>query len=174
MPYVIVAVVLIIASLVFFALQTPAEAPAPPTDYVRPELPAPGEAPEGFVEPTEPPPGTGSPEVDEAAAAASADKGGDTTVQERTVSADASYFTPRRTEHAIAVTLTLDGTTITAADVSYDGGAAVTPQHSAFDAAYESVVIGQDINQISLSRVGGASLTSDAFNQAVAEIRARL
>ena len=88
--------------------------------------------------------------------------------------AEASYFTPKRTEHDIGVTLELEGTTIVAADVTYDGGAPTTPQHSAFDGAYASEVIGKNVNDVQLSRVGGASLTSDAFNEAVAEIRAQL
>lgn len=89
-------------------------------------------------------------------------------------SATASYFTPKRTEHDIDVSLTLDGDTIVSAGVLYDGGAAITPAHIGFDDAYKVEVIGQNINEVKLSRVGGASLTSDAFNVAVAEIRTQL
>lgn len=88
--------------------------------------------------------------------------------------AKVTYLTPRRDEHEIEVTLTLDGPTITAADVSYDGGGPKSPNHESFDTAFEDVVIGQDVSDLSVSRVGGASLTSDAFNEAVEAIRANL
>lgn len=88
--------------------------------------------------------------------------------------ATASYLTPRRKEHKVEVTLKLDGSTITDADINYDGGKANTPSHSAFDKAYKGEVVGKNIQDVSLSRVGGASLTSDAFNQAVQDIRKKL
>lgn len=88
--------------------------------------------------------------------------------------ATASYFTPRRKEHEVAVTLKLNGATITDAEVSYDGGKPRAPSHTAFDNAYKSEVIGKNIKDVSLSRVGGASLTSDAFNQAVEAIRKKM
>lgn len=87
-------------------------------------------------------------------------------------SATAEYQTPARTELEIAVTLTLDDAgVVTEADIEYDG----TPGYSnanqeRFDAAYKNEVIGRPLEDISLSRVGGASLTSGAFNDAVATI----
>jgi len=176
MPYVIAIVVLLVGAIAFFALRSPAEAPAQveatPVEAeaeVAPDtietIPA---VPEDTAEPTvaEPEPVTAAPaqpaQTPEPVAAT------------QTLSAEASYLTPRRTNHDIDVTLTLEGTTITAANITYDGGTAVTPSHGAFDATYQAAVIGKDINTVNLSRVGGASLTSDAFNDAVVEIRAQL
>jgi len=98
----------------------------------------------------------------------------ETTTENRTFVAEASYFTPRRTEHDLIITLELEGETIVASNITYDGGPAITPAHSGFDGAYSAEIIGQNINEIDLSRVGGASLTSVAFNEAVADIRAQL
>lgn len=87
-------------------------------------------------------------------------------------SATGEYQTPARTNHEIAVTLTLDEAGIvTDANVEYDG----TPGYSnanqeRFDAAYKNEVIGKPLEDISLSRVGGASLSTGAFNDAVATI----
>ncbi|MEM9336842.1 MAG: hypothetical protein AAGA35_03240 [Patescibacteria group bacterium] len=92
---------------------------------------------------------------------------------QRVFSASASYFTPRRTEHDILVTLTLKDRVVVDADVTYDGGAAATPSHTRFDDAYRSEVIGKRLNEISLSRTGGASLTSDSFNEALADIKSQ-
>jgi molybdopterin-binding protein len=74
----------------------------------------------------------------------------------------------------LIITLELEGETIVASNITYDGGPAITPAHSGFDGAYSAEIIGQNINEIDLSRVGGASLTSVAFNEAVADIRAQL
>lgn len=83
-----------------------------------------------------------------------------------------SYLTPARTTHEMDVQLTLENSIVTAATITYDGGAGYSnPHQERFDAAYTTQVIGKRIEDISLSRVGGASLTSAAFNEAVAEIR---
>jgi len=92
----------------------------------------------------------------------------------QTLSGTGAYLTPRREEHEIDVTLTLDGDIITVADVAYDGSSAATANHIAFDNAYEAEVIGQNVTTLELSRTGGASLTSDAFNEAVSNIVAQL
>lgn len=91
-----------------------------------------------------------------------------------TFTASGNYLTPARTSHQIDVTLTVNAAgIITAADVVYDGGAGFSnPNQERFDNAYSSLVVGQSIDTVSLSRVGGASLTSRAFNDAVASIRA--
>ena len=83
----------------------------------------------------------------------------------------ASYFTPKNTEHDIDVTITISDDVITAVDVKYDGGSAATPRHSRFEGAFEGEVVGVELDDVSLSRTGGASLTSDAFNEAVTTIK---
>lgn len=85
--------------------------------------------------------------------------------------AEASYFTPSNVKHDISVTLTLEGDEVADAAVLYDGGAAETSSHTRFENALAPEVIGVDLEDVSLSRVGGASLTSDAFNEAVDTIK---
>ena len=83
----------------------------------------------------------------------------------------ASYFTPRRTKHDMDITLTIVDDVITAATITYDGEVASSPNHTRFDEAYRAEVIGKPLEQVSLSRTGGASLTSAAFNEALVEIK---
>ncbi len=88
-------------------------------------------------------------------------------------SAKATYLTPARTSHEIEVTLTVTDGVVTAADVIYDAGEGFSnPNQERFDKAYEAEVIGKELANISLSRVGGASLTTQAFNDAVKQILA--
>jgi hypothetical protein len=90
-----------------------------------------------------------------------------------TYTGSGTYLTPARTSHKIDVTLTVEGGIVTNADVVYDGGAGFSnPNQERFDGAYKAQVVGKSLSEISLSRVGGASLTSAAFNEAVASIRA--
>lgn len=86
--------------------------------------------------------------------------------------ANTTYLTPKRTSHTLAVSLTLEGDTVTDASVQYDGkdtGFSNNYQER-FDAEYKTLVIGKKLTDISLSRVGGASLTSESFNEAVKQI----
>lgn len=87
-----------------------------------------------------------------------------------TYSANASYFTPKRVRHNISVTITINDDTITTANVLYDGAEAKTPSHTNFDGAYEQLVLGVEIDDLDLARVGGASLTTTAFNEALSDI----
>jgi len=91
-------------------------------------------------------------------------------------SASAEYLTPARTPLEVTVNMTVaaDGT-VTESDVIYDDGAGYSNAHQErFDNAYASEVIGENISDINLSRVGGASLTTEAFNEAVAQIAAQV
>lgn len=88
--------------------------------------------------------------------------------------AQATYLTPARTSHTIDVTLTLEGGVVSTASVVYDGGKGFSNGHQErFDKAYKSLVIGKSLDEISLSRVGGASVTSQAFNEAVVKIKSQ-
>lgn len=92
-----------------------------------------------------------------------------------TYEGSANYMTPARTEHTVNVELTLDNDgVVTAATVNYGSDGYDNDHQARFDAAYQSEVIGQQISDIELSSTGGASLTSGAFNEAVAEIEADL
>jgi uncharacterized protein with FMN-binding domain len=85
--------------------------------------------------------------------------------------ATASYFTPNNTEHVIDVSLTIADGVVAGVEVVYDGSSAKTPNHSRFDAAVAGDVVGVPLDDVQLSRTGGASLTSEAFNEAVDTIK---
>ena len=94
-----------------------------------------------------------------------------TAPQEETYVASATYLTPARTSHAIDVTLTVADGIVVSADVVYDEGEGFSNAHQErFNGVYREEVLGQSLSSIDLSRVGGASLTSEAFNEAVAQI----
>ncbi len=94
------------------------------------------------------------------------------TKETTTYKASEQYLTPKRTSHNIDVTLTLEDNIVKEVSVVYDNKAGYSNGYQEkFDAAYKTEVIGKSLAGISLAKVGGASLTSDAFNQAVAEIK---
>ena len=106
-----------------------------------------------------------------ASAAASAGASG-SAYTDGTYTADGSYQTPESVEK-ISVTVTLQDDVIT--DVSVSGN----PQkreseeyQSKFIGGISSEVVGKSIDEISVSRVAGSSLTSGGFNQAIETIKA--
>lgn len=85
-----------------------------------------------------------------------------------------SYLTPARTEHKMNILLTVSAGIVTGASIVYDEGEGFSNGHQErFDNAYKAQVVGKSLENISLERVGGASLTSEAFNRAVAAIAAK-
>ncbi len=82
-----------------------------------------------------------------------------------------TYTTPKNDEYLLDITLTIANDVVVDADVVYSQGAEKDPNAQRFEAAYEAQVIGKDMDAISLSRVGGASLTTGAFNNALAKIK---
>ncbi len=146
------------------AEETPIEMPVEvPADEVI-------EAPETTSTPTSPTPATTpSPVVTPAPAPVPA-----TTYQNGTFSATAPYTAPGNAKHNVAVSLTLSGDIVTGATVSYSGDKVDTSTYyqNRFSNVYQAQVIGKKLDSISLSRVGGASLTSNAFNNAVNQIKA--
>ena len=88
-----------------------------------------------------------------------------------TYSAEGSYRTPETTE-TIDVTITLESDVITAVEVTGDPQAPQSQQYqSRFIGGISDEVVGKNIDEISVSRVAGSSLTSGGFNEAVAEIK---
>ncbi len=85
--------------------------------------------------------------------------------------ASATYTTPKRSEYKIDVSLTLTDDTVTDAAIVYAQGSENDKNAQRFEQAYKTEVIGKKLDEINLSRVGGASLTSNAFNDAVAKIK---
>ncbi|MEU1970028.1 FMN-binding protein [Microbacterium sp. NPDC019599] len=97
--------------------------------------------------------------------------GGDASYADGTYTAEGSYVTPEAVE-TITVTVTLEDDVITSVDVSGDPQARESEQYQGqFIGGIADVVVGQDIDEISVSRVAGSSLTSGGFNQAIEQIK---
>lgn len=93
------------------------------------------------------------------------------TYADGTYSAEGSYRTPESTE-TVEVTITLESDVITAVEVTGDPQAAQSQQYqSRFIGGISDEVVGKDIDEISVSRVAGSSLTSGGFNEAVETIK---
>jgi len=109
-------------------------------------------------------------------AAPSADSGAagssTSTYADGTYTGEGSYATPESVE-SITVTVTLADDVITSVEVVGNPQKAESKQYQAeFIGGISDVVVGQDIDSISVSRVAGSSLTSGGFNQAVEQIKA--
>jgi hypothetical protein len=87
--------------------------------------------------------------------------------------ATGTYVTPGRSTHNVNVTLTLADDIVTGSTITFSGDTNNTSSgwQSKFSAAYQAQVVGKKLNDVSLSRVGGASLTTSAFNKALAEVK---
>jgi hypothetical protein len=86
-----------------------------------------------------------------------------------------TYLTPARGEHSVDITVTVTNDVVTDITTRYDGkdSGFSNGHQERFDAAYKSQVIGKKLSDISLSRVGGASLTTNGFNDAIKAAAAR-
>ncbi len=94
------------------------------------------------------------------------------TYSDGTYSAEGSYATPETIE-TITVTVTLQEDVITAVEVVGNPQKAESERYQGeFIGGIADVVVGQDIDQIAVSRVAGSSLTSGGFNQAIETIKA--
>ncbi|KRB39040.1 FMN-binding protein [Microbacterium sp. Root180] len=88
-----------------------------------------------------------------------------------TYSADGSYATPESVE-TISVTVTLEDDVITSVEVSGDPSRPESEQYQGqFIGGISDAVVGQDIDEIAVSRVAGSSLTSGGFNEAIETIK---
>ncbi|MGA7148750.1 MAG: FMN-binding protein [Microbacterium sp.] len=89
-----------------------------------------------------------------------------------TYTADGTYSTPESVE-TISVTVTLEADVITDVQVEGDPQKTESEQYQGqFIGGISDVVVGQDIDEISVSRVAGSSLTSGGFNDAIESIKA--
>lgn len=87
-------------------------------------------------------------------------------------SATAQYLTPAREPHDVTVDLTVTDGTVTDVNVLYNGSKDYANQHQeSFDAEIADAVVGVSLADVSADRIGGASLTSGAFNDAIEDIR---
>ena len=151
MPYVIAIVVLLLVGIGFTMLQAPKEV----TDTV-----VRTEEQEVTITPSQEDIITTSDEQPSTAA----------TIPDGSHGTTVTYFTPKRDEYTMEISLTTENGVITDSTIFYSNGAEVDPNAQRFEGAYKEMVIGQSIHDLSLSRVGGASLTTNAFNEAVAKI----
>lgn len=90
--------------------------------------------------------------------------------------AEGSYTGSDDTEHTIALTLSVEENMVTDSLVSFDGlpvGEFTNDEQENFYNSYTSEVIGQPLDAISLSIVGGVTLPSEGFNAALAKIIAQ-
>ena len=88
-----------------------------------------------------------------------------------TYTADGSYATPESVE-TISVTVTLEDDIITAVEVTGDPQKRESEQYQGqFIGGIADVVVGEDIDDIQVSRVAGSSLTSNGFNEAIEAIK---
>ena len=117
--------------------------------------------------PTEPTPAT--PDTTPTTPTASA-----TTYKDGTYTADVSYRAPDQLSHPVHVSLTIANDIVTASDVTFGTEVFGTTEirQKSFATAYKTLVVGQSLSTINLSRVGGSSLTTNAFNEAKAKIAA--
>ncbi|MFC8681648.1 FMN-binding protein [Microbacterium ureisolvens] len=88
-----------------------------------------------------------------------------------TYTAEGSYATPESVEQ-ITVTVTLADDVITDVEVTGDPQKRESEQYQGqFIGGIADVVVGEDIDDIQVSRVAGSSLTSNGFNEAIESIK---
>jgi len=108
------------------------------------------------------------------APSSSAAAGGSTaagTYKDGTYEATGQYATPESVE-SIDVTLTIAGDTVTAVEVTGDPQAAESRRYqSEFIGGIADEVVGKKLDEISVTKVAGSSLTSGGFNEAVDTIK---
>ena len=97
---------------------------------------------------------------------------GSGTYADGTYTADGSYATPESVE-SISVTITLEDDIVTDVEVAGNPQKRESEEYqSKFIGGIASVVVGQDIDDLQVSRVAGSSLTSGGFNDAIETIKA--
>jgi len=87
------------------------------------------------------------------------------TYKDGTYSATGSYSSPGGVQ-SIDLTVTIENGLMTKAT---DGDA--EEYQDDFASAYKGLVVGKDVDKVSLSRVAGSSLTSNGFNKALDQIK---
>lgn len=120
----------------------------------------------------EEPTATASSSAPTASASVPSAAGAGSTYADGTYTAQGSYQTPESVE-TVTVTVTLQDDVITAVEVTGQPKARESQQYqSQFIGGISDVVVGKDIDEVSVSRVAGSSLTSSGFNKAIDEIKA--
>ncbi|MFF7683641.1 hypothetical protein ACFZA2_12870 [Microbacterium sp. NPDC007973] len=120
------------------------------------------------AETTAAPAASSTPSASASSATGSATSG---TYADGTYEATGQYATPESVE-TIDVTLTIAGDTVTAVEVTGDPQAAESKRYqSEFIGGIQDEVVGKKLDEISVSKVAGSSLTSGGFNAAVETIK---
>lgn len=92
-----------------------------------------------------------------------------------TYAATIEYRVPASEQNTMTVNLTVQNGTVTEAEFKNITKSPQSVQYGArFINSYKAEVIGKKLSDINLSRVGGASLTSNAFNAALTAIKAQI
>ena len=89
--------------------------------------------------------------------------------------ATADYQSPNGTE-TIKVSLTLEGDIVTEVEVegkSKDPSPEVIRYQGEFEEGIADEVVGKNIDELEVDRVGGSSLTSGGFNEAIEQIKVK-
>jgi len=93
------------------------------------------------------------------------------TYADGTYTATGSYSSPGGTE-TISISLTLTGDVITAATAEGEASGGPSSQYQGeFEENFAALIVGKDIDDVSLDKVAGSSLTSGGFNAAVETIK---
>jgi len=94
------------------------------------------------------------------------------TYKDGTYSATVSYYVPHGATNNLTAKVTVSSNKITAVTVNDNYSDNESAMYiDSFESAIKSAVIGQDVGSLSLSRVGGATLTTQAFDDALTTIR---
>lgn len=161
MPYIIAILIVVVAGVGFTLFRTSAPSDTAPTVSEATSTNAAVAINNGTSEEVQVPSTTQTQSPDSATSA----------YKDGTYLSEVTYLTPIRKEYKLDVELSVKDGIVTGAEVTYSQGAEKDPNAQRFEAAYRTEVIGKSLESINLSRVGGASLTTGAFNKALAEIK---
>lgn len=96
---------------------------------------------------------------------------GATTYKDGTYTANVTYYVPHGS-NSLTAKVTVAGNKITAVTVNDDYSDNESAMYvDSFESAIKSAVVGHDLGSLSLSRIGGATLTTQAFDDALTTIR---
>jgi len=89
-----------------------------------------------------------------------------------TYKATSSYYVPRGATNSLTASVTISGGKISTVTVNNDFSDQESSMYiDSFVSAVQNAVVGKSVDGLSLGRIGGASLTTQAFDDALATIR---
>jgi hypothetical protein len=93
----------------------------------------------------------------------------------KTYSTTVNYKVPEGGSQSMGLTVTVNGAVISSISISQSkSGENSKKWQNNFENNYRPLVLGKNIKSVNLSRVGGASITTNAFNQAIKSIANQL